>query len=63
MFSGMPPTYESLYGEFRQVEDPRGLAQFLAKTFAVIISTSKSLRMLFCSLTLFEIRETEIQND
>lgn len=35
----MPPTYESLYGEFRQVEDPRGLAQFIAKAFAVIIGT------------------------
>lgn len=42
VISGMPPTYESLYGEFRQVEDPKGLAQFLAKAFAVIISTSKS---------------------
>ncbi|VDN04777.1 unnamed protein product [Thelazia callipaeda] len=37
--NSMPPTYDSLYGEFQQVEDPRGLAEFLAKTFAVIIST------------------------
>lgn len=42
MFSGLPPTYESLYGEFQQVEDPKGLAQFIAKVFAVIISTSES---------------------
>ncbi|EJW88956.1 hypothetical protein WUBG_00130 [Wuchereria bancrofti] len=44
--NSMPPTYESLYGEFRQVEDPRGLAQFLAKAFAVIISTMTAAVLL-----------------
>ncbi|VDM91515.1 unnamed protein product [Onchocerca ochengi] len=42
----LPPTYESLYGEFRQVEDPRGLAQFLAKAFAMIISTMTAAVLL-----------------
>ncbi|MCP9258553.1 hypothetical protein DINM_001581 [Dirofilaria immitis] len=44
--SSMPPTYESLYGEFRQVEDPKGLAQFLAKAFAMIISTMTAAVLL-----------------
>uniref|UniRef100_A0A915PUP9 MARVEL domain-containing protein n=1 Tax=Setaria digitata TaxID=48799 RepID=A0A915PUP9_9BILA len=44
--NSMPPTYESLYGEFRQVEDPKGLAQFLAKAFAVIISTMTAAVLL-----------------
>ncbi|VDO36083.1 unnamed protein product [Brugia timori] len=44
--NSMPPTYESLYGEFRQVEDPRGLAQFLAKAFAIIISTMTAAVLL-----------------
>lgn len=35
----LPPTYQSLYGEFRQVDDPKSLAQFLGKAFTAIINT------------------------
>ncbi|MFH4975037.1 hypothetical protein AB6A40_001746 [Gnathostoma spinigerum] len=37
--NAMPPTYESLYGEFQQVDGPKGLAQFAAKVFAVLMRT------------------------
>jgi len=37
--TGIPPTYESLFGEFRQVESPKGLAQFLHKAIAIVVGT------------------------
>uniref|UniRef100_A0A0M3IJU3 MARVEL domain-containing protein n=1 Tax=Ascaris lumbricoides TaxID=6252 RepID=A0A0M3IJU3_ASCLU len=37
--NSMPPTYESLYGEFQQVDNPKGLAQFIAKVFAILVGT------------------------
>uniref|UniRef100_A0A0N5AN93 G_PROTEIN_RECEP_F1_2 domain-containing protein n=1 Tax=Syphacia muris TaxID=451379 RepID=A0A0N5AN93_9BILA len=35
----LPPTYQSLYGEFRRVDDPKSLAQFLGKAFTALINT------------------------
>ncbi len=37
--SAFPPSYDSLYGEFRQVDNPRGLAQFMVKVFGIVVGT------------------------
>lgn len=37
--NSLPPTYQSLYGEFRKVDNPRSLAQFLGKAFTALINT------------------------
>jgi hypothetical protein len=35
-----PPTYDSLYGELREVRDPRGFASFFVKALNIIIGTA-----------------------
>jgi len=37
--NALPPSYDSLYGEFRQVDNPRGLAQFMVKVLGIVVGT------------------------
>lgn len=36
-----PPSYDSLYGEFRQVNNPTGLFHFFIKAIGVVIGTGR----------------------
>lgn len=35
----VPPSYESLYGEFRRVQDPKSFAQLAAKALNFVVGT------------------------
>ena len=52
-FLALPPTYQSLYGEFRKVDNPRSLAQFLGKAFTALINTGRNLDFSIWLLMLF----------
>ncbi|CAJ0942686.1 unnamed protein product, partial [Mesorhabditis belari] len=49
-----PPSYDSLYGEFRQVEDPKGLFSFLGRAWKTITGTVTAM-IAIALLNIFPI--------